>query len=462
MKFKDTLFSKYEKLFVNEVILNRKRVDGRSHDDYRKLDIQFGKEWGVCIVSLGETKVMAQVTCEVQQPKTIRPNEGLLFLNVEISQMAVPNIEQNVLSELHVHLSRLLEKCIKESHCVDLEALCIVAEEKVWNIRVDLTVLNYEGNMVGCCSVAAISALSHFRRPDVTIDGEKVFIHTSAEKDPIPLSMHHYPVAISYAIYDNGNCILADPTDLEERNSQAELVLGMNAYRELCGIHLSGTVLQELNVLLQCAQKAANTASELVQQIKTAIENDEQQRKEKSISCLVESIDVNRKLQLSQSRSFVLNMSSDEIIKEANKITASTAPANDVSVSDDEVIEIRSSGFKSSETFHKKRSKKRKNVEVSSWSNDENSDDETVKSVKEGKSKTDLSVKDKTKEKEVILSSEEDDIALVGEITTEDRIIERIELSGDSEEEDIVTMMPADIENITGEPSGGHVKYEND
>lgn len=76
-------------------------------------------------------RVLAQVSCEVQQPKATRPNEGLLFVNVELSPMGAPHFEVGRQSELAVQLNRLLEKCIKDSSCVDLESLCIVAEEKV-------------------------------------------------------------------------------------------------------------------------------------------------------------------------------------------------------------------------------------------------------------------------------------------------------------------------------------------
>ena len=79
--------------------------------------------------------MLAQVTCEVQQPKATRPNEGLLFLNVELSPMGAPHFEPGRQSELGVQINRLLEKCIKDSRCVDLESLCIVAEEKVIFIR---------------------------------------------------------------------------------------------------------------------------------------------------------------------------------------------------------------------------------------------------------------------------------------------------------------------------------------
>jgi hypothetical protein len=50
--------------------------------------------------------------------------------------MGAPHFEAGRQSELAVQLNRLLEKCIKDSRCVDLESLCIVAEEKVCIYRV--------------------------------------------------------------------------------------------------------------------------------------------------------------------------------------------------------------------------------------------------------------------------------------------------------------------------------------
>ena len=36
---------------------------------------------------------MAQVSCEVTEPKQTRPTEGILFVNVELSPMAAPHFE---------------------------------------------------------------------------------------------------------------------------------------------------------------------------------------------------------------------------------------------------------------------------------------------------------------------------------------------------------------------------------
>lgn len=90
-------------------------------------------------------RVLAKATCDVQLPKATRPNEGLLHINVELSPMAAAHFETGPLSDLGVHLNRLLEKFFKESRCVDLESLCIVAEDKVdWNQSFVRQILGYD------------------------------------------------------------------------------------------------------------------------------------------------------------------------------------------------------------------------------------------------------------------------------------------------------------------------------
>lgn len=46
----------------------------------------------------------------------------------------------------------------------------------MWAIRVDLHFLDHDGNIIDCAGIAAIAALLHFRRPDVTVIGEEVTI----------------------------------------------------------------------------------------------------------------------------------------------------------------------------------------------------------------------------------------------------------------------------------------------
>ena len=73
-------------------------------------------------------------------------------------------------------MNRLLEKNVKQSRLLDIETLCIRAGEKVWQIRADLNVLNHDGNILDCANVALVSALAHFRLPEVSVAGDEIKI----------------------------------------------------------------------------------------------------------------------------------------------------------------------------------------------------------------------------------------------------------------------------------------------
>ncbi|XP_059051302.1 exosome complex component RRP45 [Achroia grisella] len=288
---RDLFISGCEKNFIHRIISEGHRLDGRNYNECRNLQISFGSDYGSCIVSLGETKVLAQVTCEVTQPKQIRPNEGILYINVEISPMAAPQFEANRQTDLTVYLNRLIEKCYKDSKCIDLESLCIVVEEKVWSLRVDIKVLNHAGNLIECASIAALTSLAHFKRPDVTRIGDSVIIHTLAEKDPIPTVLYHYPVCLSFAIFQN-NVLLSDPSFIEEsvctstteegqNASGGVLVVGMNQYREVCLLNLTGAALYDSNIVHKSIKSAADRCKEIVDIVKKSIIKDDTMRQKR-------------------------------------------------------------------------------------------------------------------------------------------------------------------------------------
>ena len=57
----------------------------------------------------------------------------MLYVNVNLSPLAAQHFEGSRGSEATAVINRLIEKCLKESKCVDLESLCIVADKKVYN-----------------------------------------------------------------------------------------------------------------------------------------------------------------------------------------------------------------------------------------------------------------------------------------------------------------------------------------
>ncbi|XP_046395451.1 exosome complex component RRP45 [Ischnura elegans] len=299
---KEVLLSTCEKEFIPRAVSEGRRLDGRTLLEYRKLRIDYGGDWGCCVVCLGDTKVLAQASCEIQQPKTTRPNEGILFINVEFSPMGAPHFEPGRPSEQAVQCNRLIEKCLKESRCVDLESLCIVSDEKVWQIRVDVSVLNDGGALVDAASIAALASLAHFRRPDVTLDGEEVIVHRDpAERDFLPLSLHHHPVCVSFGLFNGGRDVVVDPAVLEERTAEAQIVVGINAYRELTALHLGGTGSPATNQLVMtCASLAAQRASEVVRIIKETLAKDSEARLKRSRVSFMDFINLQKITTLSQ------------------------------------------------------------------------------------------------------------------------------------------------------------------
>ena len=147
--------------------------------------------------------MLVQVSCTVKQPKITRPNEGLLFIDVQFSPGVSSLFEQNH-SESEIEISRILEKCFVDSKMLDLESLCIQSGEKVFSLRVDINVLNHEGNLVDCSSIAVLCALSHFRRPDFTVVDGNIVVFSQQERDPISLHLHHYPLTLTYCLFAEG------------------------------------------------------------------------------------------------------------------------------------------------------------------------------------------------------------------------------------------------------------------
>jgi len=271
---RETPLSNCERDFILENIKEGRRLDGRKSYDYRNIKISFGVSLGCCHVEIGKTKVLAQVSCEIGQPKQTRPHDGVLFVNVELSPMASPAFETGRQTEENVELSRLMERCLKESRCVDMESLCIVSGEKVWILRVDIHVLNHEGNLLDCCSIAAISALAHFKRPDVTVQGGELTIHRPEDRDPVGLSIHHMPLLVSFAFFTQGKNLLIDPSEKEEKVMEGKMVIGMNKHREICTLQVTGQMLLLKEQVCRCSSIAVTKVIDTTELIIRALEND--------------------------------------------------------------------------------------------------------------------------------------------------------------------------------------------
>ncbi|NXN29445.1 EXOS9 protein, partial [Nycticryphes semicollaris] len=327
---KATPLSNCERRFLLRAIEERKRLDGRQCYDYRNVRISFGADYGCCIVELGKTRVLAQVSCELVPPKPNRPTEGILFFNLELSPMAAPGFEPGRQSDLLVKLNRLIERCLRNSKCIDTESLCVVAGEKVWQIRLDLHLLNHDGNIIDAASIAGIVALCHFRRPDVSVQGEEVTVYTPEERDPVPLSIHHMPICVSFAFFQQGTYLLVDPSEREERVMDGVLVIAMNKHHEICTMQSSGGIMLVKEQVLRCSKITAVKVAEITELIQKALENDQKVRKEGGKFGFAESIP-NQKITAFKMGSAAVDTNNVE--EQAEEIIMKAEPPSEVSAS---------------------------------------------------------------------------------------------------------------------------------
>jgi exosome complex component RRP45 len=55
-----------------------------------------------------------------------------------------------------VEIDRIIDRSIRESRAIDVEALCILVGRKVWSIRVDIHVLDDVGNVIDAAVLATV------------------------------------------------------------------------------------------------------------------------------------------------------------------------------------------------------------------------------------------------------------------------------------------------------------------
>ncbi|KZF21499.1 exosome complex endonuclease 2/ribosomal RNA processing protein-like protein [Xylona heveae TC161] len=268
-----------ERAFVLQALQEDIRIDGRALDEFRGIDLKFGPEYGVADVRLGKTRVIARISAEVTTPFPDRKFDGVFTIVTELSPLASPAFEVGRQTEQEVILSRILEKAIRRSNALDTEALCLIAGQAVWSIRADVHVVDHDGGLVDASCIAVMAALKHFRRPDATVSGEgHLTVFTMAERVPVPLSLMHDPLCVSFSFYHGGEVSLVDATLQEEQLREGELIISMNRHGEVCQLAKLGGVPVDALTLLSCTNTALVKVKDLTALINKKLDEDAKRR----------------------------------------------------------------------------------------------------------------------------------------------------------------------------------------
>ncbi|PFH34676.1 3' exoribonuclease family, domain 1 domain-containing protein [Besnoitia besnoiti] len=310
------------------------RADGRGPEHFRRLRISFRRSNGHAEVSLGRTRCLAQV---VASPfallPTDRASDGELSFRVNLSPSIPPtcaelasqtglavtlaaaegSARRNLRSsELEKELERMLRRLLKDSGVIDTEALCIQSGRWAWHVRVAVTVVEDDGNLRDACLLAALCGLMHFKKEAVTFEGDQAVLHSAADREPLPLCIHHLPLLVSFAFLPPVSSLLnrssggqvkeeddddsaascasqkagkagdaedelkfvVDPSAIEEATLPGKVSIAVGKQGELCGMFKVGGPVLRFSHLVQLTKIAAEKAKELLSVVQAAIKED--------------------------------------------------------------------------------------------------------------------------------------------------------------------------------------------
>ncbi|KAL6780386.1 RPH3 [Auxenochlorella protothecoides x Auxenochlorella symbiontica] len=273
--------SNLERDFIQNAIAAGVREDGRGPYDSRTPSFSFFPDDSGCVVALGDTLVSAGVSATLRPPFPDRPNEGSLRVSARLTPLAAPGSDPGARSAPEAEeLALALERGLRDGRAVDLEALTVLPGRKVWHLDLALTVLGAGGGLLDAAGLAALAAVCAHRRPATRVDDAArglVSLLPPGTGETQPLSMHHLPVPVTFALFPGGH-LAVDPTAREERAAAGALALVLTPQGEVCAARKARGAGCAPSQLLRCARLGRGVAEERVRIMRAALEAHELER----------------------------------------------------------------------------------------------------------------------------------------------------------------------------------------
>lgn len=248
------MMSEIKRDHMMKLIAEGKRLDGRGVTDVRDISIVtdvIESADGSARIKMGKTEVIAGVKIIPGTPFPDTPNIGVLTTGAELIPMAHPTFESGPPGEDAIELARVVDRGIRESGMVDVEALCIVPGEEVWMCFVDIYALDYDGNLFDAANLAAVCALK-----SATIPGEQ---YGKGENKPLPITC----TPISITEVKIGNTLIVDPNFDEEQISTARLTVTTDDIGNFRAMQKGGRGSITLDELSLCLDRAVEKGAEI-------------------------------------------------------------------------------------------------------------------------------------------------------------------------------------------------------
>lgn len=237
---------------------------------------QFGNKDTTCLARLGDSVAFAAVTASLEQPFGGRPSEGTIQFAIGIAKAQFKTVSKDParVNQYLVELGRFVERSFRESKAVDLESLCVQAGRRVWHIQVDIKILGDDGNIPDVVGLAALGALRAYRRPEVTLDPQVpggLKIHSLEDREGIPLTLHHFPVSVTFSYFDEGGLTVVDATSVEESAANGTLTVAVTPQGELCAVQKANGCGITQPEVMRCIRIAIEIAKDTFEKLESSI-----------------------------------------------------------------------------------------------------------------------------------------------------------------------------------------------
>jgi len=248
--------------YILKLIENDERVDDRKLDEIRKIKIETGiiqRAEGSARVKMGKTDVIVGIKMEMGEPFPDMPDMGVLRTGAEFTPIASPDFESGPPREDATELARVVDRGIRESESIDLKKLCLKEGEKVWEVFVDVHIINHDGNLIDASALAAVAALSTTKIPK--LEDDKIVRDKLVKKLPIL----HKPITVTVGrILDK---FIIDPTVEEEEVLNSKLTVAVMEDGKICAMQKSGDhglTMDDMNEMIDLAVKKSKEIRKLL------------------------------------------------------------------------------------------------------------------------------------------------------------------------------------------------------
>lgn len=204
--------------YLNGLLSKGLREQERDFLGYRGIKLEVGKiphAEGSAQVDIGNTRVLVGVKIDVGDPMQDKPGEGTLTTGADLLPIASSAWEPGPPTPEAIEFARVVDRGIRAAEVIDTEALYI-DEEKVWNVYMDLYVLNFDGNIFDAATLAGTAALLTAKQP--RYEDEKVIRENMGK-------LKTKGIATSCTFAKVKSNVLLDPDANEEKIMQTRLTV---------------------------------------------------------------------------------------------------------------------------------------------------------------------------------------------------------------------------------------------